>query len=431
MKRLLACWSLLFVQHLLLAQKDVVSAATELIVAGKYAAANHYLDSLLRKQPRNADALMMKGNVVLNHALDTAQPASFVTAEDESVFTSEISAKPKPVTKSTVAAIEKFWRRSLKIDPTRADIRKGLCSVYAMALMKEPLKREIVALMKIEKDDGEQAFRMAAYARKFKEWNRFDEAMEVYRFIANLYPSLAGIRCDIASEYFYEGRINESLEWLDSCYNFKTVDETSFLNGAFIYSQLGYYDDAQNVLNTYSRLYERKMDQFYYGLRLFADTMDKYYVVLDTFCQTVDSNAYSTEVALARRLLAYRATFSFEDYKRLVQDDELPDYYKVLIYARALRQFTDHCEPLISYGIYQASIKNYSSAIQFLEEVGNCEINQGKKDFATLVYAYTMFQSDTLKSLGYFQQLYASANKFYQQAAKYFSFPGLIKTKPQ
>jgi tetratricopeptide (TPR) repeat protein len=296
-------------------------------------------------------------------------------------------------------------------------------------LMKKPLKEEMVRLMKSEMNDGEQPFRMAEYPRKFAERNRFEDAIDLYQFIAKLYPHVAGIRCDIASEFFYKGRIKESLAWLDSCYNFKTVDETSFLNGAFIYSELGYFDDAQNVLNTYSRLYGRKMDQFYYGLRQFADTSDKYYETLNAFCQAVDSNAYSTEVSAARKLMMYRDSFSLADFNGMVNDKEIPEYYKVLIFSRGLKQFPERCEPSAIYGIYQASIKNYSAAIQFLDEAETCPLQPAMREFALLAYGYALLDIDSSKALQAFQLLYTSRNNFYQQAAKYFSVKILREEK--
>ncbi len=403
-----------------LAQKEIITTGTDFIVAKNYKGANRYLDSVLKKEPKNVDALMMKGNVILNWAMDTTAPMQFITDADESPYVS-LKEKPKLLSARNVAAIEKFWRRALVIDSTRFDIRKGLCTIYAMALMKDSLKTEIVRLVSAEKDDGEQAFRTCEYARKYKERNRFDEGMEIYAFIAKLFPTVAGVRCDIGSEYYYNGKLNEALAWFDSCYNFKTVDETSFLNGAFTYSLLGYFDDAQSVLNTYSKVYDRKMDRFYYGLRLFSDSMDTYAPVLTEFCNAVDSNAYYNEVTLARRLLQYRDSFSIKDYKALIDDKEIQDYYKVLIHQRAVRQFNDNCEPFLIFGVLQASIQNYSAAVQFLEEGKTCKLGKSQTEYWLLHYGYTLYRlGQTENAAYYFKQLLESDNLFTKHAATYF-----------
>ncbi len=417
-------WFLLLgcIVNTLSAQKELISAATGFIVAKDYKGADRYLDSVLKKNPTNVDALMMKGNVILNLAMDTTSPMQFISEADESVFFSKLDEKPKLLPAKVVSGIEKYWRKALLLDSTRADIRKGLCTVYAMALMKDSLKNEILRLLKTEKDDGEQAFRTCEYARKFKERNRFEEGMELYKFIARLFPEVAGVRCDIGSEYFYEGKMNQALEWLDSCYNFKTVDETSFLNGAFTYSLLGYFDDAQNVLNTYSHIYQRQMDRFYYGLRLFSDSSDKYADVLTNFCNTVDTNAYYNEVSLARKLLLYKDSFLLNDYKKLVDDKDIQDYYKVLIHQRAFKQFKSNCEPFLIYGVLQSSIRNYSAAVQFLEEGENCHMGAKQSDYWLLHYAYTLYRmGDKQKAMLYFKPLINSENMFTSQAAVYFS----------
>ncbi len=406
----------------LIAQSTIISHTTDLVVAKNYVEANRFIDSILKKDAKSLDALIMKGNLILNAELDSAKPMKFYTENDESVFSQSISEKPTLLPKKTVYETEKYWRKCLQLDSSRADIRKGLCTIYAMALMKDSLKSEMVRLKKSVPDDNEEAFKMCAYARKFKERNRFDEAMELYRFVIKMYPAIAGIRCDIASEYFYEGRMNEALVWLDSCYQFKTVDETSFLNGAFIYSELGYFDDAQNVLNTYSRIYKRKMDVFYYGLRLFSDSSAQCFDVLKNFCTEVDTNKYSNEIALAQILLGARDSFTMNTYLLLVTNNAIPDYYKTLIHARAMKQFSGNCKPFVLYGILQAFVKNYSAAVQFLEEGENCDMQGEEKDFWRLIYTYTLYKQhnteDFTKSA---LQLFNSSSAISRQAANYFS----------
>ncbi len=423
--------SLLVSGHLLFAQQNVISVTTEFIKQHKYQQANRYLDSVLKKNPRSVDALMMKGNVILNYALDTTKPMRFVTVDDASVFNTSVNEKPKLLSVKTVYQVEKIWRKCLAIDSSRADIRKGLCTLYAMALMKDSLKNEVVRLQKTEADtDGQQAFRMCEYARRFKERNRFDEAMVVYKFIALQYPLVAGVRCDIASEYFYAGRTNETLLWLDSCYRFKTVDETSLLNGAFTYSLLGFFDDAQTVLSNYSRIYKKNMAGFYYGLMLFSDSSNRYYDILNDFCQTIDSNAYTNEYNLSRKLLAYRDSFSLIDYKELIDDREIPDYYKGLLHQRAFKQFKNNCEPFLIYGVMQSSIKNYSAAVQFLEEGENCKMKAEQAEYWMLHYAYALYMfGEQGKAMVYFKPLMKSDKPFTAQAAKYFTAKILSEQK--
>src|SRR6185295_18297515 len=77
----------------LFSQSEVVKTATDLIVRNKYDAANRYLDSILKKNPGSVDALMMKGNVILNRATENLPPLNTLTKNDESIFHSTEESK--------------------------------------------------------------------------------------------------------------------------------------------------------------------------------------------------------------------------------------------------------------------------------------------------------------------------------------------------
>lgn len=411
----------LLMQAELSAQKTVIAAATDLIIAKKYSEANHYLDSLLKKNTKCVDCLMMKGNVLLNAVMDTVSAMQFISEEDESVFTPSIAEKPKLLPKRTVYEVERYWKKCLEIDSARTDIRKGLCTIYSLGLLKDSLKAELAKLRKSLSNEPEEAFRLSEYARNFKERNRFEDGMEIYQLVANLYPEVAGIRCDMASEYFYAGRLNETLNWLDSCYQFKTVDETSFLNGAFIYSELGYFDNAQSVLNAYSRIYQRRMDEFYYGLYLFSDSNSKCFETLRHFYSEVDTTAYTAEVLLTRILLQAEDSFTISIYSDCVTNPEIPDYYKTLIHARAMKQFVGNCKPFMLFGLYQAQIRNYSAAAQFLEEQGSCEMKAAEKEYRAIVQVYTFYKENLANDfMRAASSLTSSPTSFYRQGANYF-----------
>lgn len=425
--------ALLLISTRLFSQQTIVSTATQLIVDKQYEQANRYLDSILHKDKKNVDALMMKGNVILNRDLANTPSLTLITKEEESIFNNQLGFIEHPVkvvSDTTLQQVESLWLQCLKTDSSRIDILKGLCTLYGMALKKEKLKAAIKKLVQQEKDeDGGQAYRTAEYARKFKERGRVEEAMELYRFIATLYPQLAGIRCDIASEYFYSGDIKSALQWLDSAFAQKDIDETTYLNGAFIYSNLGYFDNAQQTLDSYSKKFDRKMNQFYYGLHQFAEATKGWYDVLQYFSQMVDSNAYYTEVKLAQTLLQYKDSFSIADYSALIRTD-IPDYYKVLIHQRAVKQFPQSCEPFLQYGVFESFIKNYPAAIQFLEEGEHCNMDSSQLAYWQLNYGFALYQSGQYKSsLLRWQPLLRSGNKFMAQAAEYFTAKILLEQK--
>lgn len=408
------------------AQSTVVATAGMLIQKNQFDAANHYLDSILKKDKKNVDALMMKGNVILNRKWNEIPTPLVISAENEAIFDTAISSMallPPVIPAATEKEVEKIWKKCLALNPARLDIKKGLCSLYALSLDKEKLKAGIKELMKAVPDStGEQAYNLAEYARKIKERSRFEDAMEVYHFIAQQYPELGGIRADIAAEYFYTGRMKEALNWLDSALRKKNIDETTFLNSAFIYSQLAYYDNSQLTLERYDREFQNKLGDFYTALRLFSDSDSRYARKLEAFIQATDSNSYYDEHTLAKLLLTYSDSFSVDDFKALTVSG-LPDWYAPLIMERGVRQFRSNCEPFVIYGIYCSRIKNYSAAVQLLEEGENCRMDARQTEYWMLQYGYALFmQGETEKALLYFNPLKQTGSSFYyRQAAQYFS----------
>lgn len=423
---LVCCWSGL------LAQKEIIETATQLILDKKYDEANRYLDSVLKSDKKNVDALMMKGNVLLNKEWAEGQSIEISTNDDEDVYSSSVGSMgstPKIISQQTTKEIAALWKQCLKIDNTRTDIHKGLCTLYAMALMKDELIKQLAALIKVEKGDDESAYALAEYARKLKERGRFNDAMEVYKFIASKFPSLAGIRCDIASEYFYNGQLNIALQWLDSALNKPVIDETTYLNASFIYSELAYFDDAQKALDRYSQQYGTKMGDFYRGLRLFSEMDKQYASILKNFVEAVDSNAYYDEVQLSNILLQFTNSFTIENYRQLA-GSKLPEYYRVFIYQRGLKQFADSCETHIDYGAFNNLIKNYSAAVQFLEEGERCNMDENDTDFWRMQYGYAFYMTgQNEKALQVFQPLMNSANAYRKHTALYFTAKIFIKQK--
>jgi tetratricopeptide (TPR) repeat protein len=416
----------------LFSQSTIVTTATQFIVDKKYTEANNYLDSVLKTDSRNVDALMMKGNVILNKELMEVPSVTISSNTDEDLYRTEIGnmGETQKIIPAEIAnKVAKLWKQCLKIDNTRKDIHKGLCTLYAMALMKNELKKQLTELLKVETIKEETAYSMAEYARELKKRGKFDDAMDIYKFIAAQFPNLGGIRADIGSEYFYNGNLKPALQWLDSALTKPNLDETTYLNAAFIYSELAYFDMAQKVLDDYSKQYERRMNLFYRGIRQFADMDTQYVETLRYFISAVDSNAYYDEVKLSKQLLLFKDTFSINAYRWLVRGN-LPEYYRVFIYQRGLKQFTNTCEPAIEYGAFNVLIKNYPAAVQFLEEGERCAMDTNQLDYWRVSYGYALYmtgQND--KALAMFHQSLKSTKTYWNHSANYFSAKILIEKK--
>lgn len=418
----------------LFSQSAVVSTSTQFIVEKKYDEADRYLDSVLKADSRNVDALMMKGNVILNK--EEPQPADIVitTNEEEYLYESNLAAlgeNYRIIPVATANKVAALWKQCLKIDNTRTDIHKGLCTLYSMALMKDELMKQLSDLYNVEKVTDETAYSMAEYARKFKERKRFDDAMEIYKAVAALFPNLGGIRCDIGSEYFYHGDLKPALQWLDSALTKSSIDETTYLNAAFIYSELGYFDNAQKVLDEYSKKFERRMNRFYYGLRQFADIDSHYVETLSYFISVVDSNAYYDEVKMAKQLLVFQDSFPLAAYRYLIRSN-IPEYYRVFVYQRGLKQFPKECEVYTEYGSFNLLLKNVQAAVQFLEEGETCTLDSSKLDYWRASYGYVLYVTGKKdKALSVFQPVLQSSKVYWNHAANYFSAKILLEKKRQ
>ena len=418
----------------LFSQKEIVAAATEFIKQDNYGKANRYLDSILKKHPQTVDALMMKGNVLLNYTWSHTSKYYFNIERAESVFdTTSINRDffVPIIPEDTSKLIEHYWKQCLAIDSTRNDIKKGLCNLYSISLRVEPLKQQLWKMKALITANEENAFVYAEYARNIKARGEFDEAMKVYQFIADMFPQLSGIRCDMAGEYFYNGRPNDALRYLDSTLSKKEIDQTSFINAATVYSMLGYYDQAFITFERYSEYDTLYVAEFYKGLMMFARNDSGFYEQLQKFINHADEKSYYDEVQLAQKLIPYgKINFGYEDYLALIQNEKIPNYYKVLIHQRGMKQFGGESTPFLLYGIFQCTLKNYSMARQFLDEVYNCKLPAEQKEYYLLAAGYAMYKSnDAETSVKYFEPVINSQDVFKQQAAKYFIAKVLTELK--
>jgi tetratricopeptide (TPR) repeat protein len=411
-----------FISLTISAQQALITQATELITAQKFAAADKYLDSILKVEPKNPDALMMKGNVLLNHTWvygskyfnkDRAENILDTALINESFFVAVVS-------KDTSIKIEKYWKQVLEIAPGKVDILKGLCALYSYSLRTDDLIAQIKVLKSQLPNNTDQAYITGDYARNLKVRGRFDDAMKVYTAIAAMYPTLAGIRCDIAGEYYYAGKPKEALVYLDSCLAQKDVDETSYINAAAIYSSLGYYDMAYKTFTAYSVRYGQKMAMFYAGLQQFSRMDAAYTTTLKGFGGSVNQDMYADEVPLAARLIALDNRMSEPEYQKLVKEN-YRDYYSILIHQRAMMELKESCSGFLGFGFQQLTFKNYEIANEFFEDLDQCKLDSAQLEAYSFYYAYSLYKVGKIKEAGkYFRSLMESTNDYRRSAAIYF-----------
>ncbi len=431
MIRVVSSVYLLLITSSIFAQTIIVATTTDYITHNQFAKADRYLDSILKQNPKAVDALMMKGNVLLNQAWGNGAKSHFNTEKAESIFDSsaiDASFFIPIIPIDTSEKIDRYWKQCLQIDPSRTDIKKGLCSLYSLSLRTVELERQLIQMQSTITESEDNAYLYAEYARNLKIRGRFDDAMQVYALIANMFPDLAGIRCDMANEYFYAGDFNKALIYLDSTLSKKEVDQTSFINAAALYSTMGFYDQAYNTFKRYSDKDTLIEADFYKGLLMFANMDSGYYNQLRQFLDHATPQSYYDEMQLAEKLLPYgRAPFELDDYLALATNEKIARYYRVLILQRGVRQFRGECLPLFLFGSFYCNIKNYGAATQLLrEEAEDCRlISQEQLERWTLTTGFALYKKgDAQKAEFYFQKLFASKSSVNQQASKYFVAKG-------
>jgi len=415
----LLCTSALF------AQQPIVSTVTDFITHNQFAQADRYLDSILKVNPKTVDALMMKGNVLLNQAWNNATKSHFNAEKAESIFDSsviDVSFFIPVIPIDTSVKIDRLWNQCLQLDPGRNDIKKGLCNLYSLSLRTMELERQLIKMQPLITENEDNAYLYAEYARNLKARGLFEDAMKVYGLIAGMFPDLAGIRCDMANEYFYAGELNKALDYLDSTLTKKAVDQTSYINAAALYSTLGYYDRAYKTFRKYSEMDTLIESDFYRGLMMFADMDSGFYNQLHLFLDHATEQSYYDEMQLAQKLLPYgRIPFTLDDYKALATNPKIARYYKVLILQRGVKQFKNECEPFLQLGSLDCAIKNYSAAVRLLEPVESCKINADREEQRLLNIGFALYKRAEKEKAGTcFQSLFQAKNNFTQQAAKYF-----------
>lgn len=401
------------------AQQPIISTVTDFIAHNQFARADQYLDSILQVNPKTTDALMMKGNVLLNEAWNNASKSHFNAERAESVFDSSVidaSYLTPIIPLDTSIKIERIWNT---LDSTRFDIKKGLCSLYSYSLRTAELEKLLKQMAPVITQSEDNAFTFAEYARNLKNRGRFEDGMRIYSVIANMFPDLAGIRCDMANEYFYEGQMDKALAYLDSTLSKKEIDQTSYINAAALYSVLGYYDKAYHTFKLYSDKDTLLEADFYKGLMMFASMDTGFNLQMHRFLDHASEQSYYDEIQIARKLLPFgHIPFTIADFEDLVNNPKIARYYKVLILQRGIKQFKDNCEPRLLLGTFECSIKNYSVAINTLQDNAHCNFNAEQEERRKLVSAYAFYKLK--QPVSYIETLFTAKSNFVQQAGKYF-----------
>ncbi|MBS1683139.1 MAG: tetratricopeptide repeat protein [Bacteroidetes bacterium] len=380
------------------AQEAIVNQATLLIAEGKYKDAESYLDSILHAEPKNVTALMMKGNVLLNYALIETPALHIISAEDESILSPDLAGLKDNVTvvpRAAAARIARLWLEGIAIDSSRLDLRKGLCSLYGMALMRD----ELMAYLPVMKEHtremgGSFAYTLADYARLLHERGDTAGAYRVYHRIIELYPAEHGLNCTLASLYFSAGDVSHALGYSKRGLSTATMDRDACADAREIFTLLAPIEIVPDMLEADTSY----GDHFFYsGLLKFSKHDDGWKKDMNRYLGKFQVAADSNQVFEAALYLAtdpeadtYNGLMSLLTYR-------IGDYGARLVTTRLRHDFADSTLPYIIEAQILINDKRYNDAASLL--AGFMNSHTASADMQEY-YAYALYQSgDHKKSI--------------------------------
>ncbi|MCF8247715.1 MAG: hypothetical protein K9J37_21690 [Saprospiraceae bacterium] len=398
--------------------QNIIEDATALMKAGMVGEAEDLVNRYLMQDPINVDAIMMKGNVVLNKYLYEEQlQGSLLRNFVEDVYdagTLEKGSPPVVVPDSVAAGIERLWVAALKLDPGREDIQLGLCQLYALSLQREKLLNQLSIAKQHAKTDPDLPIQLANYARYLGDRGDFDGMMAAYRQVHRLFPAQTGLLSDMAGEFFFSGKMDSARHYLNRSVKDKNADQTVLGNAFYLGSLLGDYDLA---LAAMERL-PGNDHLLFEGLVKFAKGDKKWRKPLG---KLLESNADTTEAALASLLLADTFRLDIDNYLALTALDP-GDAFKVLLHEkfRETGDFLPYFNAAENYCFNKCYVRA-DEAFRLLERQPNLQLEPADLDNMNFYHAWTLHQMKRYdEALSLFEKLLESEDFYKKSAACWF-----------
>lgn len=408
------------------AQSEIVKKGIALLSAQNYNEANRYFDSLLAANPKEVDALMMKGNVILNKHLLQSKSPDIVSANDENILNDQATTLANPPfipTIKVVDSVEAIWRKCLVLDPKRSDIQMGLATLFAMSLQTNKLLKQIPILdREISDGSANSAYRLLDYARGLRERNKIEDANKVFALVCSLYPKLGDLKSDWAGELLYSGNLKaaqaKALEVLNADFDAQSREN---ITDIFVYS-----NSIPSVLLTHNKY--SKLDSNY-----------KYAPLVEGFIRYVGNDEIWKDFLKSKVQQTYfnEDTGALVQFARFITTDEYyqgsyTDFMALLsvptttlinwaVLTKAVNTFPDSLQFKMMLGEFYLNGKNYALANAYFQQVLQMPMEPAVRDDIRFIYAYSLYcNKDYKQSVPMFQDQFKDANVFKQQAAKYF-----------
>ncbi len=402
-------------------QGPIAQEIAQLLQAGKVDEAEERVEYYLSKNPKEVDAIMMKGNVILNKEC-CDQTIVLEANTDESIYNTSIgfmgSRGPMTVSEVTGTKVADLWKLAVSYDLSRTDIHFGICQIYSISMMTDELIDYLPTLKKHVGGEDKLHYSMCDYARNLKERGDFESAIRVYQFVMTLYPSETGLYSDIAAEYFFHGDIDLAKEHIDRALLDENLDQMSIGNAFFFNSVMGEYDEALACLKRQATI--TKVDEylFYEGLLSLARGLEWKSFINAYLTMGQDPNLREA----ASYLLSGAFDGSFNAYLKL-NEMKLNDGYKILIHEAYKSMTPDQLAPAFNYAELLTYNKIYDDAIKEFERIEGSGLvkDEADKEKVAYYYAWALWASGRKElSLPQWRKLEDSDNFQHKSASAYF-----------
>ena len=405
---------------------EVTQEIGELIRQKDFEGAREKTGQYLAKDPDHIDALMMKGNVILNEYLQSLAGVSVTSNTNESIYDNSIGMMTDPWEKMVLPEditrkVAELWLRCLDLDGTREDIHKGLCTIYARALMVDDLIRHL-SVMKNALAEKDLMYTMGNYARQVNERGGFGPAMNVYQAIQDLYPGHAGVTSDRAAMHFRFGDVETGARLIRAALVQGAGDEMILGNGI---TMLTIVEDYEGALGTFRELervtgdnrewfFYRSLYRQYMGEKGWKDDLDQF----------TNSRPETGTDTLEEYMVSIGQLEKFEQFEEAM---EKPGqiWSTLLLHRIAMKKFPDRHEPVLSYANFLSYHRNYPRAIELYRSLfegalqGDLSIEDAQG--ARFIYAWTLYDNGQQKEADQHWRMLLGSELFYiKSAAAYF-----------
>ncbi|MDW3196893.1 MAG: hypothetical protein R8G66_31240 [Cytophagales bacterium] len=405
----------------LFGQGPIANEIGQLLQSGEVDKAKERVEFYLKQNSKEVDAIMMKGNVVLNQEC-CDRPIIVEANTDESIYDTTIGfvgdGGPMVVSEETGTKVANLWKKAVSHDLSRTDIHFGICQIYSISMMTDELIDYLPTLKQHIKNDDRLHYSMCDYARNLKDRGDFEAAIRVYKFVTTLFPEETGLYSDIAAEYFFHGDIELAKENIDVALKDENIDQMSLGNAYFFYALMGENEKALACLKRQSKFTNIDESLFYEALLNYSRGLS-WEPQMKQFLAIAKSQSWKE---VADFMLSDAYDESFESYLKL-NEMTIDDGSKILIHKAFKTKTPDKLAPFFNYAEVLTFNQIFDDAIEAYEQIENSELISDQEDLENVAYnhAWSLWKSGRKEqSLVQWKKLDESENFLYQSASAYF-----------